>query len=208
MESQTDQTIKTHDEPKWLYPAGYLLLALSFILFLLVDFFEMRREGEDFTFFFLHYFLAIGYAIALLSNNSLGVRKSWRKENINKTILLLNMFLISAYGLNRVLPVFEDSTNWFCLFIILTSAVILSYRYFDSLPKWINIVQHVLIGCAIMLYTYYSIYVANFYILGSLGILAFGIGAHIFVPIFLLIGSIVLIRHTGNSAEPDQFFSC
>src|SRR5205823_4687176 len=123
MEHQTDQTTKATEDSKWVYPSGYFLLALSFILFLLVDHFETRREGEDFTFFFLHYSLAVGYAIALLANNSLGIRKSWRKENINKTIIVLNLFLISAYGLNRVLPVFEDSTDWFSLFIILTSAV-------------------------------------------------------------------------------------
>ncbi len=75
MESQTDQTTKPIVEPKWIYPSGYLLLAFSIILFVFVDHFEMQREGEDFTFFFLHYFLAFGYAIALLLNNSLGVRR-------------------------------------------------------------------------------------------------------------------------------------
>jgi XrtN system VIT domain protein len=197
---------KLNDEPKWIYPLGYLLLMLSVVLFIATDYLYIQRDGENLTIFFLHYFLAVAYAVALLANKMLGVMKSWRREHIDKTIILLNLFLISAYALNRELPVFEDSTNWLCVFIMITSAVTLSYRFFRSLPKGLNILQHVLLGAALTFYIYLSIYVANFYILGSIGVLLFGIGAHIFIPIFLLIGGVALIKHAHEDKKISNYW--
>src|SRR5688572_28279949 len=111
---------------------GYLLLAISAGLFVLGEY-HLKRGENNFTVFFIHYFIAIGFVIALLFNKSYGILRSWRKENIHKTVILLNLFLVSAYALNRELPVFENSVPWFCVFILLTSVVMLSYRYFDVL---------------------------------------------------------------------------
>jgi len=197
MQNQTESIANSNEKPKWIYSSGYSLLAFSLILFVIVDYFGARKDGENFTVFFIHYFLALGFAGILLYTRNLGLRKSWHKTRIHQTTILLNLFLISAYALNRQLPVFEDSTDWLCVFLLLTSATTLSYRFFNALPGWINLIQQVILGCAIMLYSYFSIYVTNVYIIGSIGVLAIGVGAHIFVPIFLLIGAIALIYNSS-----------
>lgn len=165
---------------------GYLLLSISTVLYGLEEHVIGNRSSDDFTIFFIHYFIALGYVIALILNKSYGIRKSWQKENIHKTVVLLNLFLVSAYALNRPIPVFKDSVTWLCVYLILTSIVTLSYQYFDILPKAVNCIQHLLLGSAFVLYLYLTIYVANFYAIATIGILFFGIGAHIFVPLLLL----------------------
>lgn len=173
---------------------GYLLLTISAGLYGLEEYYDAARNDDNFTIFFIHYFISIAFVIALILNKSYGIRRSWRRENIHKTVILLNLFLVSAYALNRQLPVFEDSVPWLCVYLILTSLVMLSYQYFRSLPKAVNYIQHFLLGSALILYSYLAIYVANFYMVGTIGIILFGIGAHIFVPLLILFAAIRLLR--------------
>ena len=127
--------------------------------------------------------------------------RSWGKKHLHKTIILLNLFLVSAYALNRQLPVFEDSVSWLCVYLLLSSAVMISYQYFERLPKVVNYIQHSLLGSALVLYLYMTIYVANFYMMGTLGIIMLGIGAHVFVPLLFFIACIRLIIITHEEAR-------
>jgi XrtN system VIT domain protein len=186
--------IETQSEkPDRTTQLGYLLLAVSVMLYCLEEYLDVDRGNENFMIFFAHYFISIGFVITLLINKSYGVVRSWRRNHIHKTIILLNLFLVSAYALNRELPVFEDSVSWLCVFILITSSTMLSYQYFDRLPKAVNSIQLLFLGSALVLYVYMSIYVANFYLLGAVGVILFGIGAHILVPVLLLVAAIRLI---------------
>src|SRR3989337_2618649 len=130
---------------------GYLLLAISAGLYALEEYYDVSRGNNNFNIFFIHYFISIAYVIILIVSKSYGIVRSWRKKHLHKTIILLNLFLISSYALNRELPVFEDSVPWFCVFLLLMSAVMLSYHYFDRLPKVVNYVQHGLLGSLLVL---------------------------------------------------------
>lgn len=175
---------------------GYLLLAISAGLYAVGEYIDLNRGDDNFTIFFIHYLIAIVYVIILIVNKSYGIVRSWQKKHLHKTIVLLNLFLVSAYALNRQLPIFEDSVPWFCVILLLTSAVMLSYCYFDRLPKAVNYIQHIILGCALILYLYMTIYVANFYMLGTVGIILIGIGTHIFVPVLLLFSAVKIIMTT------------
>src|SRR5688500_16684155 len=100
---------------------GYGLLSASVTLYVLVDYGNFVGRSDQFTVFISHYLIALIYVVSLLINGSYGIRKSWRKENINKTIILLNLFLVSAFALNRELPVFAESSFWLTIFLIVTS---------------------------------------------------------------------------------------
>jgi len=180
---------------------GYLLLTVSTGLYALEEYNDATRGSDNFTVFFIHYFIALTFVVILIANKSYGIRKSWHREHIHKTVILLNLFFVSAYALNRELPVFEDAVPWFCVYLVVTSVITLSYRYFDRLPKTINYIQHILLGSAIVLYLYLAIYVANFYMLGTIGIIFFGIGAHIFVPLLLFLAAIRLLIITREKRK-------
>lgn len=170
---------------------GYLLLALSFTLYVLGDLnYSTARALEI---FFVHYGLAVIYTFVLLSQGRLGVRRSWQADNLPYTIMLLHLYFISCFALNRQLPVFENSVDWFTTYLIVTAVVMLSLRFSARLPRVLQYVQYTVVGSALLLYTYQLLYVLPFFPMGFFGALALGIGAHIFVPAFLLIAAIAAI---------------
>ncbi|MHA4846121.1 XrtN system VIT domain-containing protein [Flavitalea antarctica] len=173
--------------------SGYILLLLSSVLYGMCEYYNVKENL--FLFFFLHYSTAIVYTFVLIFNSSFGIKRSWKKENTNRTVILLNLYLLSAFALNRELTVFENSVSWLCVYILLSSVTLLSFAYVDRLPLWVNNLQYFLLGTAITLYLYLALYVVNFYPVGSLGVIFFGIGGHIFVPLILLITSITLFLH-------------
>ncbi|HTE28044.1 XrtN system VIT domain-containing protein [Flavitalea sp.] len=194
LKSKIHQTLKINPEPvSELAKLGYLFLFVSLLLFGICEYFRVKENL--FMLFFVHYIISMVYMFVLMFNRSYGIRRSWKKENINKTMILLNLFLISAFALNREITVFENSVNWLRVYILLTSAALLSYEYADRLPLWVNNIQHFLLGSAVALYLYLALYVANYYPVGAIGMIALGIGGHIFVPLALLIASIFLFVH-------------
>src|SRR5687768_16011200 len=96
---------------------GYFLLGVSFSFYLLTEYFPTEKRQDLFTLFIVHYLVAFVYAALLITTGDYGIRKSWKKENLDKTVILLNLFLISAYALNRQLPVFAESTTWLCVYL-------------------------------------------------------------------------------------------
>ncbi|HEY8937613.1 MAG TPA: XrtN system VIT domain-containing protein [Cyclobacteriaceae bacterium] len=188
-----------------LFLTGYCMLLVSFLIYGLVEYTD--SHDNLFIIFWLHYFIGILYTVLLIAVGAIGIRKSWKKENIDRTAIAINLFLISAYALNRELPVFEKSTDWFCVYLLVSSITLLSYRYFEKLPTWINNLQHILLGSAVILYIYLALYASNYYIFGAIGILGLGIGAHILVPLFLVMVCIFLFIHNRNSAKAYVWFS-
>jgi XrtN system VIT domain protein len=173
---------------------GYVLLLASAFLYALGEYIDVGREGNDLSIFFVHYVISIAYVIILSTNDMYGVVHSWYSENIDKTVVALNLFLVSAYALNREIPVFEDSVEWLCVYLIVSSAATLSYRYYEVLPSVVNKIQQFFLGGALVLYSYLALFIGNFYIQGFFGIILLGIGGHILVPIFLIIACIIQAR--------------
>jgi hypothetical protein len=200
--SKTRQSVK----PDIVLSMGYLLLTGSVLLYIAAYIVEDSiTERDELWLFAAHYLLGIAYVIILLSVGSYGVRKSWRLENIDRTVVLLQIFLVAAYALNRNLPVFEDAAAWLCMYLTVSAEIMLSYRYFNHLPRIVNKGQHFLLGMALVLYTYMAVYIGPMYVPAMPGILALGIGLLAFVPIFLLIAAAALIHyaHTENRVSPE-----
>jgi hypothetical protein len=78
---------------------GYVLLAFSFLGFAITEL-ATTGKGKDFTLFVFHYLAALSYTGVLIFHRSFGIVKSWKKENISKTIVLLLLYLVRAYALN------------------------------------------------------------------------------------------------------------
>src|SRR5689334_17210156 len=83
---------KNHNRQDYI---SRLLLAVSLLLFAIEEYATMPR-GEDFKIFTMHYIIALVYVVVLLINGAYGIRKSWNELHIHKTIILINLFLISA----------------------------------------------------------------------------------------------------------------
>jgi XrtN system VIT domain protein len=196
--SETRDTIK----PDLILSTGYFLLGASTLLYAIMALKDLNFLNDaGLPLFIAHYGIAMVYVIILVANRSYGVLKSWRQENIHYTMVLLNLFLVSAYALNRVAPVFEDSVLWLCVYLVVSSLVTLSFRYYAHLPRIVNKIQYFLLGAALVLYTYLALYIGLVYFPAILGIFVLGVGLLAFVPIFLFIGSAILIRYTKKTTR-------
>jgi len=183
--------------PLGIITLGYALLIISFAFFISFDFIKGSDKSDLFSKTFVgHYLLCLFYLGTLIYNRAYGFRKSWKAVNLDKTIILINLFLISAFALNRDLPVFESSVDWLCVYLIITSLNLLSFKYFKIFPYWLNIIQYILLGIALLLYVYLSLFVIQLYLVGLLGAILFGIGFHIFVPLTLIIACKFLMKHS------------
>jgi XrtN system VIT domain protein len=181
--------------------SGYIVLALSLLIFWLAESQPDATEEHLFSVFFVHYFLAFTYLGFLIFRKSVGLRKSWSPQYIHHTILLLAVFLVSAFALNRVIPVFQDSTQWLCIYLFIIIAAALSYRFYRFLPFWANAVQNAILGSSLVFYVYTVLFVAGYYVFGAIGTLVIGVGAHIFVPILFLIACSLLISYTNKGGR-------
>lgn len=195
---QTTPIVEMKHRKDLYFLIGYGLIILSFATFTFIEFTELDGRQDHFTLFILHYLLAIVYAVLLISDRSFGIRRSWKKENLGKTVVLIELLLISAYALNREIPVFNDSTTWLCIYLLITSIALLSFQYFEQLPSWLNRIQYFIIGSALIFYVYLIAYVGEYFPIGAIGMLFFGIGGHIFVPVLLLVVSGFIIYHSQN----------
>ncbi|MEJ1237257.1 XrtN system VIT domain-containing protein [Chryseolinea sp. T2] len=173
---------------------GYLFLLASLILYAIEE--SLGRSfttNGDFAVFFAHYIIALAYTLILWYNGALGLARSWRKEHIHRTVVLLNLFLVSAYALNREIAVFNQSTAWLCVYIFSTSVTMLSFAWYDHLPRQVKVLQLTMLGTSLLFYIYLAVNCVIYYGFGFIGLIAIGIGGHIFVPMFLVIASISLI---------------
>jgi XrtN system VIT domain protein len=198
---------KIAQENQTPYYIGYAFLIASALLYLFCEITGLRRSDDNLTAFVAHYGMALGYLITLIWNKRFGFRKSWYQENIHLTIILLNLFLVSAYALNRNLDVFQDSVVWLCIVLITTTVAALSLRFYQYLPPVVQGILQAIIGLAIVLYVYMVFYVAPFYAVGTVGIILLGVGFHIFLPLTMVIGLVVLSYHTYRQTDRSFYWT-
>ncbi len=175
---------------------GYALLFVSSLTFILTD---QSEQPDELAFFLFHYVLAVAYVVILVLNKAFGIRKSWQPSHLPKTIVLLHLFLLSAYGLNRDIPVFEASAQWLCVYMVISSVAILSAHYYDRLHPQVQRITLFICGSAVVYYCYLTLYTLQWFGYGLAGLLAIGIGGHIFVPLFMLTAMILQLKQLNLS---------
>lgn len=121
-------------------------------------------------------------------------RRWFRFPNHIHTILLLLIGNVSAYSLNRLIPVFDVSTNWLASYLVVLNAALLLYCYREVLPKWVEYSLPAIFASGFLFNVYESIYVAPFYPFSIAFFWFFGVSLHIFIPFCwaILLGKITL----------------
>jgi XrtN system VIT domain protein len=173
-----------------LYAAGFLLIILSAAVLVVT----MPLSSENFTGgFFINYAISGGYLLFVFIRTL--VKHGWRlsKGKINSTIMLLVLWFISAFALNREMNVFDSSVTWLSAWIIISSIALMLATMYAVLPKYINCIVFFFLGSALVVFIYYAIYLLPLYIISVIGIIAIGISLHTYIPLGLVIVSIIII---------------
>lgn len=108
---------------------GLGLIALSTAIFLMPQFSPMRPDSM-FGFFFFHYAIAIIYLVYLLARSVAKYRWRFARQSVVAYTPFLVLSLISAFALNRELPVFQESTSWLSVFLVIQCVALLSFFFF------------------------------------------------------------------------------
>jgi XrtN system VIT domain protein len=174
-----------------IYTTGLACLLISGFVYAYPLMFAYPRE-ENLLLFFFNYALTIVYFFVLIAN-----RKSIDPaKKLNYRFLLLILFLISAYSLNRDMNVFEKSVNWLSVALSVSCANYILYTYFDKIPDWTRHIQAFISGFSFVLFSYLAIYLLPLYAIGVVGFLALGISLHVFVPALFAVNTVYMIRRS------------
>ncbi|WCT11050.1 XrtN system VIT domain-containing protein [Mucilaginibacter jinjuensis] len=173
-----------------LYLAGIILIIISAMILAVTD--QFTRQSASGAFFF-NYALSAGYLFVLLFGkvSKRGLNLSERK--IGHIIMLLVLWFISAFALNREMNVFDQSVPWLSVWIVLSSVALILASMYQALPGLLNYITFFLLGGAFLLFSYYAIYLLPLYVFSIIGIIAIGISLHTYVPLGLAIVTAILI---------------
>lgn len=160
-----------------LFAAGLFMIVISFTIFCLPLF--IATPGETgFRLFALHFGISCVYYCILLYNRK---RKPPEFKRHYRFLLLL-LFLISAYALNREMDVFSASPVWLCVVIMLVSVNYIASFFFAKMNRWMQFVVLFILGVSTVFFIYLSLYLLPLYGISIIGLLLLGISIHSFIP--------------------------
>ncbi|RXF67440.1 XrtN system VIT domain-containing protein [Arcticibacter tournemirensis] len=181
---------------------GIWLTFISAIVFLLCGTLENRNEGGDFSVFFLNYAITIVYSLVVLITAFKRYKWGLSKSKIDYTIFMLILWLISAFALNRVMNVFDDSVTWLSILLVLSCTSLALTPFLEYLLPAFEHFICFFVSISIMLFGYFALSLIPLYIISAPAALGLGISLHSYVPLLLTIFTIILAlksvkRHKG-----------
>lgn len=180
--------------------AGLILLAISLAIFAGTA--NVYTTNFDwFTgVFFVHYPLTFLYLILVMIKNKSETGRYLRFPNFSRNIILLQLFNVSAYSLNRSIPVFDMSTAWVVWFLVISNGLLLAHALWRNYAlSWFNHLIVAAANAAILFHFYESLYVMPGYLIAIGGFWFFGIALHIFVPALYVWAYFKLARDFGRA---------
>lgn len=154
------------------------LLLLSFIIYNIGNTY-IGNEELMMRLFFFHYICAVIAFVARALMN-----KKERKGFMTPVLLL---FMVSAYGLNRVMNIFHESTPWFSTVLVITGLNLLLFHYYENLPGIVRAIMCFILGISVVVFVYLSCYLLPVYGIAVPAVLALGISLHAFIPLLAII---------------------
>lgn len=186
----------THQPPRWVEPLrepsirlGLGLVAALALLSAGYDYWRLRTGlTANMPVFFIHYAAAIGYTIYGLMGRWLRFR-FWKQPaaGLPQRLILLIIWLLSCFALNREMAVFQASTPWLSVVLVIIAGLMLAVGWFEQMT--VRAQQGLVLGlsAACWLFVYQSIYIAPIYHISLVGLLLLGISMHAFIPLIITV---------------------
>ncbi|MFK7807504.1 MAG: XrtN system VIT domain-containing protein, partial [Saprospiraceae bacterium] len=174
---------------------GLVSLLLSFLLFSFTANVYDTNLGVFRDSFFANYGFTVVYFIVVLVNNKSDFGGYFKFKSFARNVVLLQLFNISAYALNRSITVFDLSVNWVVAFLLISNIVmLLAALGFSFRRQKLNHLMLAIANLGVLFHFYQSIYVLYLYPFAMAGFWFFGIPLHTFVPLLMLIAFIKIVR--------------
>ncbi len=173
---------------------GLVLLALSLGVFLLQP--KESFSGDFLGAFMWHFVLVWAYTITLWLNKRL---RWWafgsRREEYPTTLLLLMLWLVSCFALNREIEIFRPSADWLNWYLGLSGAACIAYAWKDYMSPGVRLVLWAAMGATFVLFSYYAIALLPVSFYGMIVVWFFGLSLHALVPLVLCVYIFLILRN-------------
>jgi XrtN system VIT domain protein len=187
------------------FSIGIGLILLSLTIFMFPEFFTFEKsEGSYFGIFVLNYLIAIIYFIIAWIREIQGFRLGFLLKKIEYGFIHLILCLISAYSLNRSIPIFEQSTPWLQVVLFLQGVILLMVFIKNQLPLWLQFSLWMLLGSVFSLFLYFSLTLIPIYPFGMIAAIGLGISLHAFVPLWFVIALLTYLLRKDNRTKPNM----
>ncbi len=181
--------------PDRVFITGIVLLLISLAIYcypLLI-----HSQGSDFDEgrFMLNYLLVIVYVGIILSSG----RLKQHDDGLSLLFVLLTIALVSCYSLNREFNIFQTSSTWWAVVLVICCANYLTVPFFHRLPEPLQLLVCGVAGVSFAVFTYLAAYLIPLYPMSAIFFFALGLSLHSFVPLFFILCTIVFIRRVGRT---------
>ncbi|MBL6447841.1 XrtN system VIT domain-containing protein [Fulvivirga sp. 29W222] len=190
------EAIQTLKEDKGLR-AGIILFLTSSIIF--VSTIGIKTEDIFSGAFFIQYAIAALYLIYLMTNLKGKFFTPFGCVVRNYHIILLLLFNLSAYSLNRTMYVFNESSAWLTCFLCIETLALLLHVLKPTKSQLLKNVLLFIFTASLIFNIYQTLIITPLYGIGVIASLFFGISLHVFVPLSFVICMLILIYNLSDS---------
>ena len=173
---------------------GLVLVGISTLLFGIMELFPQPDSGLFPPSFFFHYILALIYFFILWGHHKARFFYFFTSSVRAHHILLLCLFNLSAYSLNRTIAVFHESVPWLTIFLLVEGAALICYALFSNRKEALDNLLTPVFVAALAFNLYQCIMIIPYLSLGLMAFLFLGISLHILVPFFFVWALIAVLR--------------
>lgn len=146
-----------------------------------------------FFFFIISYGISAIFFIAVMTKAFAIHRWKMSRGKIEYTALLLVLWFISAFSLNKSMNVFNTSGIWLSVYICLASLSIILCTLEEALSLFFRHALTFFLAASTVLFIYFALYLIPLYPLSILAVIVLGLSIHTFIPLFLSIASLVFL---------------
>ena len=168
-----------------VFGLGLLVLALSAGIFAVYELVSGPRQesSNNVILIMAHYGLAVAFSGVLLVDGFLKFRSNRYQNGRPVRWLGLLLWLISAYALNREMAVFQQSTGWLSVALVVVGSAMVLYGWKESLTVRAQQGLYAVLAFGWWLFVYMAVYVAQLYPISFPLLIGLGLSVHTFVPL-------------------------
>ncbi len=197
------------DRKIFLFRMGIAFILISLLTFGFYDWLlDSNRIEKDnaIVSFFVSYGCFVVFMIGLLNTRLEGQPKSVKFSDLDLNIILLILGNISAYALNRMIPVFHESTPWLTGYLLLLNTAMLIFVFRRRRrPDAFNHILVAVIASGVLFNVYQAIYVFPYYGFTSISFWFFGISLHTLIPIWYIFTTIKILKKYRKISDLYQY---
>lgn len=178
---------------------GVILFLLSAITFISTT--GIKTDNAFSGAFFIEYAIAIFYMIYIFPSLKGKFFILFGDAARSYHIILLLLFNLSAYSLNRTMNVFNESTLWLTGFLIIESLALLIYVAKPNKTELLKNVLLFIFTFSLIFNIYQTLVITPLYGIGIIASIFFGISLHVLVPLSFVICLIILIYQLSDTTS-------